>query len=84
MWTANCQQSFDQLIHLLTTTTILKIADPNKEFVICIDACQEGVGEILTQEGKVIVYESRKLKEHEQRYSTYDLELTIVIHALKF
>lgn len=35
------------------------------------------------QEGKVIAYESRKLKEHEQRYSAYDLELTAVIHALK-
>lgn len=35
------------------------------------------------QEGRVIAYESRKLKEHEKRYSAYDLELTIVIHALK-
>eukprot|EP00253_Pinus_taeda_P010727 PITA_10727 len=35
------------------------------------------------QEGKVIAYESRKLKEHEQKYSAYDLELTAVIHALK-
>lgn len=30
-----------------------------------------------------MAYESRKLKEHEQRYSTYNLELTIVVHALK-
>src|ERR1700727_946642 len=35
------------------------------------------------QEGRVIAYESRKLKEHEQKYSAYDLELTAVIHALK-
>lgn len=35
------------------------------------------------QEGKVIAYESRKLKEHEQKYSTYDMELTAVVHALK-
>ena len=35
------------------------------------------------QEGKVIAYESRKLKEHEQKYSTYDLELAAIIHALK-
>jgi len=31
----------------------------------------------------VIAYESRKLKEHEQKYSAYDLELEVVIHALK-
>jgi len=35
------------------------------------------------QEGKVIAYESRKLKEHEQKYSAYNLELVAVIHALK-
>eukprot|EP00253_Pinus_taeda_P032874 PITA_32874 len=35
------------------------------------------------QEGKVIAYESRKLKEHEQNFFAYDLELAAIIHALK-
>ena len=29
------------------------------------------------------MYEYRKLKIHEKNYATYDLELTVVIHALK-
>ena len=37
----------------------------------------------MTQEGHVIAYESRKLKIHEKNYATYDLELAVVIHALK-
>ena len=37
----------------------------------------------MTQEGHVIVYKSRKLKIHEKNYATYDLELVVVIHALK-
>ena len=82
-WTAECQQSFDRLKHLLTTAPILSIADPNMDYVVCTDASKEGVGGVLMQEGKVIAYESRKLKEHEQKYSAYDLELTAVIHALK-
>eukprot|EP00253_Pinus_taeda_P018941 PITA_18941 len=82
-WTSECQQSFDRLKHLLTTAPILSIADPNKDYVVCTDASKEGVGGVLMQEGKVIAYESRKLKEHEQRYSAYDLELTAVIHVLK-
>eukprot|EP00253_Pinus_taeda_P015686 PITA_15686 len=82
-WTAECQRSFEQLKHLLTTAPILSIADPNKDYVVCTDASKEGVGGVLMQEGKVIAYESRKLKEHEQKYSAYDLELTAVIHALK-
>lgn len=69
--------------HLLTTTPVLKMTDPEKEFTICIDAYQEGVGGVLMQEGRVIVYESWKLKYHEKLYSTYELELTVVAHALK-
>eukprot|EP00253_Pinus_taeda_P016078 PITA_16078 len=82
-WTPNCQQSFEQLKHLLTTAPILRIADPDKDYVVCTDASKEGVGGVLMQEGRVVAYESRKLKEHEQKYSAYDLELTAVIHALK-
>jgi len=41
------------------------------------------VGGVLTQDGHVIAYESRKLKVHEKNYATYDLELAAVSHALK-
>ena len=50
---------------------------------MCTDACNDGLGSVLTQEGHVIAYESRKLKIHEKNYATYDLELVVVIHALK-
>ena len=68
---------------MLTTAPILKIAYPNKDFVVCTDACNEGLGGVLTQEGHVIPYESRMLKTHEKNYATYDLELAAIIHALK-
>eukprot|EP00253_Pinus_taeda_P028257 PITA_28257 len=64
-WTPNCQKSFEQLKHLLTTAPILRIADPNKDYVVCTNASKEGLGGVLMQEGRVIAYESRKLKEHE-------------------
>ena len=35
------------------------------------------------QEGQVVCYESRKLKDHKQYYVTDDLELATIIHALK-
>ena len=62
---------------------ILRIADPNKDFVVCTDAYNDGLGGVLTQYGHVIAYESRKLKIHENNYATYDLELAADIHALK-
>ena len=35
------------------------------------------------QEGRVIAYASRQLKQHEEHYLTHDLELAAVVHALK-
>ena len=67
----------------MTTTPILKVADPDKYFIVCVDDSKEGLGGVLTQEGYIICYESQKLKEHERNYVTHDLELAGVIHALK-
>ena len=35
------------------------------------------------QHGKVIAYASRQLRPHEKNYPTHDLELAIVVFALK-
>ena len=33
--------------------------------------------------GKVIAYESKKLKVHEKNYPTHDLELAVIVFALR-
>ena len=38
---------------------------------------------MLMQHVKVIAYASRKLKSHEQKYPTHDLELAAIVFALK-
>ena len=55
-----CKDNFNKLKELLTTAPILKIADLDKYFIICTDACNEGLGRVLTQEGHAIAYQSRK------------------------
>ena len=65
IWSQQCQNSFDKLKYLLTITPILKIVDPDKDFLVCTDVSKEGLGGVLTQEGHVIYYEYQKLKEHE-------------------
>jgi hypothetical protein len=82
-WTTECEMSFQQLKQLLTNAPILQIVDPNEDFVVCTDACKEGLGGVLNQNGFVVCYESRKLKEHERLYATHDLELAAIVHALK-
>jgi hypothetical protein len=82
-WTVECEENFNLLKELLTSAPILNIVDPNENFVVCTDACKEGLGGVLTQNGHVIGYESKKLKEHERNYATHDLELASIVHALK-
>jgi hypothetical protein len=50
--------------------------------LVCTDACKGGLGGVLTQNGHVISYESKNLKEHERNYLTHDLEFSPKIHAL--
>ena len=47
------------------------------------DASGRGLESVLMQQRHVIAYVSRQLKRHEKNYPTYDLELAIVIFALK-
>jgi hypothetical protein len=82
-WKLKCVKNFNLLKELLTSAPVLKLVDPNEIFVVCIDACKEGLGGVLTQNGHVIEYESRKLKEHERNYATHDLELGSIVHALR-
>jgi hypothetical protein len=54
-----------------------------KDFTVCMDASKKGLGTMLMQDGGVIAYASRKLKKHKELYTTHDLELAIVMLALK-
>ena len=82
-WNPKCEDIFQRIKEMLTSAHVLNIADPKGNFVVCTDACKQGVDGVLIQDGHVINYESRKLKEHEQNYATHDLELAFIIHALK-
>jgi hypothetical protein len=39
-WNSKCEESFQHLKELLTNAPILKVADPNEDFCVCIDACK--------------------------------------------
>ena len=54
-WSQKCQDSFNKLKELLTSAPILKVADPDKDFTVCVDASKEGLDCAITQEGNVIM-----------------------------
>jgi hypothetical protein len=82
-WTLKCENNFNMLKELITSALVLNIADPNEIFVVCIDTCREGLVGVFTQNGHVIGYESRNLKEHERNYAMHDMELFSIFHALR-
>ena len=56
---------------------------PRREYALYSDASKIGMGCLLMQDGKVVTYASRLMKPHEQNYPTHDLELVVVVFALK-
>ena len=67
----------------LTTAPILDIVDPNKQFVLEIDASGEAIGAILMQGGCLVAFEIKKLDRPKWNYSAYERELLVIIPALK-
>jgi hypothetical protein len=45
--------------------------------------CGQGLVCVLMQDGHVVAYASWQLRKHEAHYLTHDLELAVVVHALK-
>lgn len=86
-WSEVEQSAFNILKEKLTSSPILKQADPTKPYVIRTDASSYGLGAILLQgEGPnehPIEYASRLLTSAERNYSTTEREALAVIWSLK-
>ena len=83
LWTAKCEESFKKLKQIFMTVLVLRIADPDGDFFVCMDASKEGLEGFLFQNDHTICYELQKLKENEKNYPTHDLELAAIINGLK-
>ena len=64
-WSDRCEASFQELKQRLITTPVLSLPRENDKFVVYCDASKIGLGCVLMQEGRVIAYASRQLKEYE-------------------
>ncbi|GKC79446.1 putative reverse transcriptase domain-containing protein [Tanacetum coccineum] len=77
------EEAFQLLKQKLRVTPILALPEGSDDFVVYCDASIKGLGAVLMQRMKVIAYASRQLKIHEKNYTTHDLELGVVVFALK-
>ena len=81
-WSEKCQISFDKLKAFLTEAPVLTLPTYGKEYVIFSDASLNGLGCVLMQEGKVVVYASRQLKPHEKNYCNDPYQIIQVLFFL--
>jgi hypothetical protein len=82
-WMPACEASLQELKKRLATAPVLVMPDMEKSFSIYYDASGQGLRCVLMQDGHVVAYASRQLRQHEEHYLTHNLELAIVVHALK-
>ena len=82
-WDDKCQSSFEQLKKILVKAPVLTQPTSGKEYAMYSDASRIGLGCVLIKDGKVVAYALRQLKPHEQNYPTHDLELAVVVFAMK-
>jgi hypothetical protein len=82
-WTPRREAGFQELKKRLTTASVITMPDMEKPFSIYCDASDQGLGCVLMQDDHVVTYASRKLRKHEEKYLTHDLELVAMVHVLK-
>ncbi|WVZ52289.1 LOW QUALITY PROTEIN: hypothetical protein U9M48_003365 [Paspalum notatum var. saurae] len=83
LWDPNCEEAFTSLKNSLTSAPVLAQPDVTKPFDVYCDASDNGLACVLMQEGRVIAYASRQLRQDEANYATHVLELAAVVHTLK-
>nr|GFB71925.1 retrotransposon protein, putative, Ty3-gypsy subclass [Tanacetum cinerariifolium] len=83
VWNEEREKSFEELKQRLVSAPVLTLPSGLGGFQIYSDASKKGLGCVLMQHGKVIAYASRQLKPYEVNYPPHDLELAVVVFALK-
>lgn len=74
---------FDQLKKALCSAPVLAIPQFDKPFVVETDACSQGIGAVLMQEGHPLAFISRHLKGIQLILTIYEKELLAVVFAVQ-
>ena len=82
-WESEQQNAFEAIKQVITTLPVLTYFNKTKKHAIQCNASKKGLGAVLLQESKPVMYVSRALTETEQRYSNIERELLAIVFALK-
>ncbi len=87
-WSEEQTRAFDALKHALCDAPVLAFPDFKRDFILCTDASNSGVGAVLMQnddngKSRAITFASRLLNKSEQNYSVTHREALAVVWALR-
>ena len=84
-WSKACQEAYDKLKVVLTSSPVVSYFDANKESIVLVDASPVGLSAILAQQApkseeiKIIAYASRSLTDVDTRYSQKEKEALAIV-----
>ncbi|GFY29874.1 retrovirus-related Pol polyprotein from transposon 297 [Trichonephila clavipes] len=81
-WLIEAQKAFDVVKAAITKAPVLKFPDFKKPFELFTDASSIGVGAVLNQEQRPVVFASRTLSAAERNYTVTERECLTVVWTL--
>jgi hypothetical protein len=83
VWTPAAETAFNTLKQALVTALVLSLPDYQQQFVIETDACDTGIGAVLSQKGHPLAYVSRALGPRNRALSVYEKEYLAILLAVQ-
>jgi len=83
VWSETAQQAFDEVKLAMTRTPVLGLPDFTQPFTLETDACNDGIGAVLMQQGRPISYLSKDFGDKHRSLSIYEKELLALIMAVE-
>ena len=77
------ERAFEEIEKLWIENVMLHCPDFNKTFDIHTDSSEYQMGAVISQNGKPVVYWSKKLTKTQRKYPTIDQELLVIVECLK-
>ena len=81
-WSESADFAFKALKIAMVTPPVLALPDFQKEFVIEIDASNNGIGVVLMQKGHPLAFISKVLSPKHQSLSAYENDLFSIVYAV--